>query len=439
MKSVEKSSPLCECRTRWATALAMSVAFGCAFPPQALARDFGVRDFGATGDGNTLDTVALQSAIDACAADGGGRVVLENGRYLSGTLFLKSGVDLHIDASATLLGSPDCADYVEGTDIKSVNPRRVPRGRATCLVFADAAERIAISGRGTIDCNGQAFVRERNPLTPFWEARCRNERIPGMKSPPRVVFFAGCSNVMVTDITVVNQPSGWCFWINDCDTVIFDRVKIFGGMHSPNNDGIHVNCCRDVLVSNCHIETQDDCVVVRADYGMLPAKKDCERISVLNCSLRSNCSAIRLSFMNDGVVRGCMFSNVFIYDSQIGLNLELCPKDEWLRNPNRRIDRPVPSVVEDVTFSNLDMRRVECPLRCVTGGRPEIVCDAIRDIRFDNCHCDEAVRHVFKGGTGNPLERFVFTNCTLPTEQPVVFENCLDFSFNEKTFFLGKD
>ena len=94
---------------------------------------------------------------------------------------------------------------------------------------------------------------------------------------------------------------------------------------------------------------------------------------------------------------------------------------------------------ESQTISNLDMRRVECPLRCVTGDRPEIVCDAIRDIRFDNCHCNEAVRHVFKGGTGNPLERFVFTNCTLPTEQPVVFENCLDFSFNEKTFFLGKD
>ena len=415
------------------------VAIAALLPRFALARDVDARDYGAKGDGATLDTKALQIAIDACAADGGGRVILAGGRFLTGTLFLKSGVDLHIDASATLLGSTNCADYVEAPNIKSVNPRRVARGRATCLVFADAAECIAISGRGTIDCNGQAFVRERANLSPWLEEHCRNERIPGMPSPPRVVFFAGCRNVMVTDLTVVNQPSGWCFWVNDCDSVIFDRVKIFGGMQSPNNDGIHVNCCRDVLVSNCHIETQDDCIVVRADYGMLPEKKDCERVSVVNCSLRSNCSGIRLSFMNDGTLRGCLFSNVFIHDSQIGLNLELRPKGEWLRNPNRKIDRPVPSVVEDVTFSNLDMRHVECPLRCVTGDRPEIVCEAIRDIRFSNCHCREAVRHVFMGGAGNPLEKFVFSDCTLPTEQPVVFENCLDFSFDEKTFSLGMD
>ncbi|MBR4613330.1 MAG: hypothetical protein IKO40_11525 [Kiritimatiellae bacterium] len=420
---------------RQRTALVLALfAIAALMPRFAIARDYNVRDYGAKGDGETMDTTALQRTIDACAADGGGRVVLEEGSFLTGTLFLKTGVDLHIDASATLLGSTNCADYVEASDIKSVNPRRVARGRATCLVFADTAERIAISGRGTIDCNGQAFVRERENLTPWLAEHCRNERIPGLLSPPRVVFLAGCRNVMVADITVVNQPSGWCFWINDCDTVLFDRVKIFGGMHNPNNDGIHINCCRDVLVSNCHIETQDDCIVVRADYSMLPEKKDCERVSFMNCSLRSNCSCIRVSFMNDGVVRGCAFSNIFMHDSQNGLNLELCPKEEWLRDKNRRIEKATPSTVEDIVFSNIDMRRVDCPLRCVTGARPEIECVGIRDIRFENCHCREAVRHVFKGGEGNPLERFVFTNCTLPTEQPVSFENCLDFSFDKKTF-----
>lgn len=396
------------------------------------AKDFDVREFGAKGDGLALDTSALQKAIDACSDYGGGRVVLERGKFLTGTLTLKSGVDLHIDVSATLLGSTDCADYVESPEIKHIYPKRVARGRATCLIYADEAERIAISGRGTIDCNGQAFVRERPVLGEWTATHCRNERIPGMLTPPRVVFLAGCRNVEITDVTVVNQPSGWCFWVNDCDVVLFDRVKIFGGMQSPNNDGIHINCCRDVLVSNCVIETQDDAVVVRADYGMLKEKKSCERVAFVNCSLMSYCACIRLSFLNDGELRSCSFSNLMMHDSAMGLNLELKPKAGTVLSDKLGVE----STVEDIVFSNIDMQRVICPIRCVTGNRPGVNCRAIRDIRFNECHCRDAEWSVFSGGQGNPLERFVFTNCTFPTEKPITMTNCVDFKFEAGTFNL---
>ena len=409
---------------------------GLALAIAASAKDFDARAYGAAGDGVTMDTVALQKAIDACSAFGGGRVVLENGRFLTGTLTLKSGVDLHLDVSATLLGSADCADYVESPSIRHVIPNRVPRGRATCLIYADEAERIALSGRGTIDCNGQAFVQERKVHDSWTATRCRYERVPGLPTPPRVVFLAGCRNVEVKDVTVVNQPAGWCFWLNDCDVVLFDRVKIFGGMQYPNNDGIHINCCRDVLVSNCCIETQDDCLVVRADYGALKQQKDCERISFVNCSLKSHCSCIRLSFLNDGTVRSCLFSNIMMHDSNQGLNLELCPKKKPVREDGKPGRLGKESLVEDVIFSNVDMQRVDCPLRCVTGDRPEANCLAIRDIRFTDCHCRKAMRNVFKGGEGNPLERFVFTRCTLPTEKPVDFVNCRDFRYDDGTFTL---
>ena len=400
----------------------------------ASARDYDVRRFGAVGDGVAKDTVAIQSAIDACAGHGGGRVVLEEGRYLTGTLTLKTGVDLHVDASATLLGSPDCADCVESPAIRHVNPNRVARGRATCLVYADEAERIAISGRGVIDCNGQAFVRERPKLGEWTAVHCRNERIPGIQSPPRVFFFAGCRNVEVTGVTVVNQPAGWCFWVNDCDVVLFDRVRIFGGMQSPNNDGIHVNCSRDVLVSNCCIATQDDCIVVRADYGMLKERKVCERVSVVNCSLMSNCACIRVSYLDDGTVRSCLFSNIMMHDSAHGINLELCPPKN--SSGGRKIG--IESLVEDISFVNIDMQRVIWPLRCITGDRPRVNSIGVRNIRFSDCHCRDARRLIFSGGNGNPFERFMFANCTFQTEEPVVFVNCQDFRYGEGTFNIGK-
>lgn len=396
------------------------------------AKDFDVKSFGAKGDGIAVDTIALQRAIDACSDYGGGRVVLEHGRFLSGTITLKAGVDLHIDASATLLGSPNCADYIESPCVNHVYPKRVARGRATCLIYADETESIAISGRGKIDCNGQAFVRERPILCEWTEKHCRNERIPGMLTPPRVVFFAGCRNVAVTDITVVNLPSGWCFWVNDCDVVSFDHVKIFGGMQSPNNDGIHINCCRDVQVANCCVETQDDAIVVRADYSMLKERKSCERVAIVNCSLMSYCACIRLSFLNDGEVRSCSFSNIMMHDSQFGLNLELRPKKGAVLSGKLGVE----SIVEDIVFSNVDMQRVICPFRCVTGNRPEVNCLAIRDIRFNECHSRGAQYSVFSGGSGNPLEGFIFKNCTFSTEKPVSFVNCSGFQYEPKTFVL---
>jgi len=139
----------------------------------------------------------------------------------------------------------------------------VPRWRNASIIYADEAENIAISGRGTIDCNGKAHVREKTD--PNWKGMQYERIAPRRESLPRVVFFAGCKNVSITDVTMTNQPAGWSYWIHDCDCVKFDRCNILADVRYPNNDGIHINSCRDVTISNCFVETGDDAIIIRAN------------------------------------------------------------------------------------------------------------------------------------------------------------------------------
>ena len=396
------------------------------FASAAGARDYDVRHFGAVGDGVVKDTAAIQSAIDACAKNGGGRVVLDDGRFLSGTITLKSGVELHLGATAVLQGSTSCDDYPERTNLQHVVSANLPRGRNACFIYAERAHDIAITGRGTIDCAGTAFVQERPPRSRGkWVSY---ERIPGLPTPPRVVFFAGCSDVKVVDVKMVNQPAGWSYWIHDCDRVVFDRCTILADLMYPNNDGIHINCSRDVLVSNCRIETNDDSIVVRANSRSLAENKPCERVTISNCSLRSHCSCIRISYLNDGVVRGCVFSNLVMNDSRIGIRVEL-PKFSEI--PDRGREK---SLVRDLTFSCVDMQRVDVPLSFKVANTPGTLCDAVEDIRFIGVTARGGVSSEFLGRPSNPLRRFVFTACDIELENPPVFAGCEGFRYDDNTF-----
>ena len=174
-------------------------------------REFHIKDYGAIGDGQTLNTAAIQRTIDACAAVGGGRVVIDEGTYMSGTIVLRSNVDLHIEADGVLLGSPDCSDYPEREGVTHVDSYRLPRHRNACFIFAEECRNISLSGMGAIDCNGHHFVKKKEGNWEGWEY----DRLD-LPTPPRVVFFTGCTNVRITDITMRNQPSGWSYWIHDC-------------------------------------------------------------------------------------------------------------------------------------------------------------------------------------------------------------------------------
>ena len=375
----------------------------------AVAADFNVRDCGAKGDGRTKDTAAIQQAIDACAQKGGGRVVLADGTFLSGALLLKSGVELHVDRTAKLLASPDIADFPDWPDVRHVVKDNLPRQRNVAFIFADEAERIDITGGGTIDCNGKHHIRERSD--PDWKG-WRYERVhPMSQTLPRVVFFAGCRDVVVRDVTMVGQPAGWSYWIHDCDRVQMTALKILANVRYPNNDGIHVNCSRDVTISDCIIETGDDSIVVRANSRSLRENKPCERVVVNNCTFRSWSSGIRIGWIDDGVIRDCVFSGIVMHDTSVGVSIVLPKrrnKPGWT-DYGREATR-----VENLLFSNIRMNGIYArPIYVgMVGAEDGTHVEAIRDIRFTNVHATGHELPIMYGREDCLLRDFTFTDCS---------------------------
>ena len=370
---------------------------------RVLPGDRDVRAFGAKGDGVTKDTEAIQRAIDACSAAGGGRVVLTPGTYLTGALRMKGGVELHLQRRARLLASPDLADFPDWTDVRHVTTSALPRGRNACVLFADEAHDIAITGPGVIDGNGTHHVVPQPPDHKGWPFR---RRLPPEKTLPRVVFFTGCTNVTVKGVTLVNPPAGWSYWIHDCDRVVFRDCRVETDVRYPNNDGIHINCSRDVEISNCDLTTGDDAIIVRANSRSLAENKACERVTVSNCVLRSWASGVRLGWTNDGLIRDCRFSNLTMRDTSVGVAYVL--PDVHGTDFGREA-----TTLENILFENVEMNG--------TCGRPILVkfapaekgtmVGSISNVVFRRVTSRGLEKPLLLGGQGVSLDGMTFEDC----------------------------
>ena len=377
----------------------------------AVRADFDARDFGAKGDGATKDTAAIQAAIDKCSASGGGCVVLSRGTFLTGGIVLKSDVELHIDRTARLLASPDIADFPDWS-AKHVVTENLPRSRSAAVIFADEAERIAITGDGVIDCNGLCHIKEKSD--PNWRGWKYTRIHPMTNSLPRVVFFAGCRDVVIRDVTMTNQPAGWSYWIHDCDRVQASGLKILADVRYPNNDGIHVNCSRDVTISDCIIETGDDSIVVRANSRSLRENKPCERVMVNNCTLRSWSAGIRIGWVNDGVIRDSRFSNIVMHDTSVGVAIVLPGKPS---GPGWTDYGREATLVENLSFSDIQMSGIygRPVLATVASEQDGTGFDAVRNIQFANVHASGLELPFIRGRADRPFSNWTFSNCTFRT------------------------
>lgn len=294
------------------------------------SQQFNVTNYGAVGDGKTLNTVAIQKAIDDCASNGGGTVYIPSGTFVSGTIQLKSNVTLYLENGAVLLGSPNLKDYY----IDSVR---------VGLIFTKNSENVMIKGDGIIDGNGDLFNytnQRKKFLPPEFRLYTRQKENycpddagiqdgpiePHPQRPYQMIIFSNCTNVKVQGVTIKNSPF-WTLHLADCNGVIINNVRILNNVLVANSDGIDCTSSSNVLISNCEIVGGDDAIVLNSysTHFELPGfqdfKRPSENIVVSNCLLMSRSSGIRIGGIDHNYMKNYSFSNIVIYNSNRGIGL----------------------------------------------------------------------------------------------------------------------
>jgi hypothetical protein len=345
---------------------------------------YDVRDFGAKGDGQTLSTQAIQAAIDKCSAAGGGTVYLPPGTFLSGTIYFKTGVTLHLDTGSTLLGSKNLNDY----------PPTVPAFRSytdnytdKSLIYGEKLERIAITGRGVIDGQGKAFEG------PY-------------KVRPYMIRFIECRDVVVEGVTILNSPM-WVQHFLACDDVRISGITVKSHVNH-NNDGIDIDSCHRVTITGCNIDSGDDAIVLKSTSARL-----CKDVVVSGCVVRSTCNALKMGTESNGGFQNIVLTGCAIHDTRLaGVALEIVDGGAmdrivvsditmvgvgapiFIRLGNRArpfkegMDKPGIGSMKNITISNIEASGAN-PTGCAIAGLP--------DARIENVTLSN-IRLSFAGG-----------------------------------------
>ena len=291
---------------------------------------FNIKSYGAVGDGVAVETEAVQKAIDACHAAGGGVVRVPAGEFQIGTIELKSNVTLSLDAGANLLGSKNKAAYpTDGLD----DPRE---GGPHCLIYADGARNIAIEGLGVIDGRGtpESFPRLRS-----------GGRNRGLR--PRLLRMNNCDGITFSGITW-KRPAFWGLHLVDCKNVRFSAVTVRFRNNNFNNDGLDLDGCENVVIEDCDIDSGDDAICLKS------SKHPCRNIVVNRCRVASNTAPLKFGTSSRGGFIDVQVTNCYFYDSPMGATkLQLVDGGR----------------LENVEISRITMKDVGCPIFIRLGNR----------------------------------------------------------------------
>jgi polygalacturonase len=224
-------------------------------------REFNILRYGAVGDGVAKDTEAIQRTIDVCAQNGGGTVRVPAGTYLTGTIQLRSHINLHLEEGAVLLGSTERSDYRAelGSPNRQHDGTEIPDWSSNAgrehLIVARNEKDVAITGHGTINGQGKVFFG--------YDGSGREGVAFGPKGwrPFRMIAFVECRDVKVQDVSLIDA-SGFSLWPLGCDTVAIRGITIRS--HGPNTDGIDIDCCQNVRISDCSVTTGDDAIALKS-------------------------------------------------------------------------------------------------------------------------------------------------------------------------------
>lgn len=285
--------------------------------------------YGAKGDGQTKDTVALQKAIDMCAGKGGGTVKLTGGTFVSGPLVLKSNITLDIAKGATLLGSPDHADYPEVTELKAPGHQS--------LLTSNGASNIVITGGGTVDGNGQS-----------WWAEARGAKDHGIVGKgdvfrPRLMVLTNSKHIRIENVTVQNSPS-WQIVPYYSDDVTIRNVRILADPHSPNTDAIDPFSSSNVVIDHVYADVGDDNVAIKSGLIDSPGPDaPSKNITITNCTFMHG-HGLSIGSEIAGGAQHIIARNIHFEGTAQAIRIKA--------NRDRGAD------VSDIHFSNIDMKGV---------------------------------------------------------------------------------
>ncbi len=303
----------------------------------AVGKDFNVKNFGAKGNGKKMDSPAIQKAIDKCAESGGGRVIVPPGTYLCATIVLKDNVTLSVQKDALLLGTTDINAY------KNLDPFTEGLGIevGSAFIVAIDAKNIGLEGEGVIDGQGSALKAKHIET----DTRPEGQRW-GLR--PFLLRIVRCDGVKIKDITL-KYAAAWTSHYFQSRNIEINNVKI-QSVGVAHNDGINIDGCQEVTISNCDIVSGDDALCFKSTSSKMP----CKNIVVNNMRLKSNQAGIKMGTESMSGFEQIKITNCHIYDTRNG-GIKLFTVDG--------------AKLCDVIIENITMENVRTPMMFRLGAR----------------------------------------------------------------------
>ncbi|PXV59949.1 glycosyl hydrolase family 28 [Dysgonomonas alginatilytica] len=292
------------------------------------SKTFNIKDYGAVGNGTSDDAKAIQKAINACHAAKGGQVIIPAGHtFMAGPFDLKSNIEFQVETGAVLLANPDEKVYKKSAFRE--NP-----GEGTIWIGGEHIENLTICGGGIIDGNGISFMGEE--LDDSYILKPFNVIDPR----PHMITIVGGKNLRIRDLTIRNSAY-WTVHLIGCNDVSISDITLLNSLKVRNSDGIDLDHSKNVRISNCYIESGDDCICLknRREYEEFGS---CENITVTNCTMTSRSCAIKIGSENMDTIRNVVFNNCIINASNRGIGIQ--NRDE--------------GIVSHVIFSNMIIQSV---------------------------------------------------------------------------------